>query len=109
LVCIDKKTGSHCAFEESQSFVVNILDEKQQHYADQFASRLPHKFHGIEFCENSNGIPVLKNVLASLECDLVNSHSSGDHTIFVGRVEKTTIRDGNPLIYFLGHYKKVKK
>ncbi len=109
LACIDKKTGSHCALEESKFFVVNILGEKQQHYADQFASRLPDKFDGIEFFENDEGIPVLKNVLASLECGLVNSHSDGDHTIFVGKVKKTTIKDGNPLVYFLGNYRKVKK
>jgi flavin reductase (DIM6/NTAB) family NADH-FMN oxidoreductase RutF len=109
LICIDKRTGSHYAFTESKFFVVNVLREKQQHYADQFASNLHNKFDQIQFLTNANGIPILKDVLANLECELINSYNNGDHTIFVGQIEKTVINDGNPLIYFLGNYHKIKK
>jgi len=109
LVCIDKKTGSHYAFQESKFFVVNILHEKQQHYADQFASKLPDKFDGVKFLKNFAGIPVIKDVLANLECRLINFHDNGDHTIFVGQVEKTTIGKGNPLLYFLGNFRRIKE
>ena len=107
LVCIDKQTGSHHAFEETDAFVVNILREDQQHYSDQFASQLPDKFDGIEFIENGSGVPVLKNSLANLECRLVNSHASGDHTIFVGEVTRSSVSDGEPLVYFHGNYRKL--
>ena len=107
LICIDKRTGSHHAFEESQAFVVNILREDQQHYSDQFASRLPDKFDGIEFTENSAGFPVLENVLANLECRLANSHDNGDHTIFVGEILKSHVSDGEPLVYFHGNYRNL--
>ncbi len=109
LICIDKKTGSHYAFEESKFFVVNILHEKQQHYADQFASKLPDKFDEVRFSKNSAGIPVIRDVLANLECRLMNSHDNGDHTIFVGQVDKINIGKGNPLIYFLGGYRKIEE
>ena len=108
LICIDKYTGSHHAFEQNEFFTVNILREDQQHYSDQFASHLPDKFDGIEFYENDNGIPVLKDVLANLECRRVNVHDNGDHTIFVGAIEKATIIDGKPLVYFHGNYSKLK-
>jgi flavin reductase (DIM6/NTAB) family NADH-FMN oxidoreductase RutF len=108
LICIDKHTGSHHAFEQNEFFTVNILREDQQYYSDQFASHLPDKFDGIEFYENNNGIPVLKDVLANLECRRVNAHDNGDHTIFVGAIEKTTITDGKPLVYFHGNYQKLK-
>ena len=107
LVCIDKHTGSHHAFEQNEFFAVNILREDQQHYSDQFASHLPDKFDGIGFYENEQKIPVLKDVLANLECCRVNAHDNGDHTIFVGEVEKTTITDGKPLVYFHGNYHKL--
>jgi flavin reductase (DIM6/NTAB) family NADH-FMN oxidoreductase RutF len=109
LVCIDKLTGSHQAFEESDSFVVNVLREDQQHYSDQFASQLPDKFDGIDFTENGSGIPVLKNALVNLECRLVNSHANGDHTIFVGEILKSHVSDGEPLVYFHGSYRKLNK
>lgn len=108
LICIDKHTGSHHAFEQNEFFTVNILREDQQHYSDQFASHLPDKFDGIEFYENDNNVPVLKDVLANLECRRVNAHDNGDHTIFVGQIERTTVTNGKPLVYFHGNYQKLK-
>ena len=107
LVCIDKQTGSHQAFEETDAFVINILHEDQQHYSDQFASALPDKFDGIKFTENSHGVPVLTDALANLECSLTNRHDNGDHTIFVGEVLKSRVSDGEPLVYFQGNYRKL--
>jgi flavin reductase (DIM6/NTAB) family NADH-FMN oxidoreductase RutF len=109
LICIEKSAGSHYALEESDSFVVNILSEDQQHHSDQFASRLADKFDGIEFLETAAGVPILKDALVNLECRLVNSHDNGDHTIFVGEISKSHVADGNPLIYFHGKYRKLEK
>jgi flavin reductase (DIM6/NTAB) family NADH-FMN oxidoreductase RutF len=108
LICIDKHTGSHHAFEENEFFAVNILREDQQHYSDHFASHLSDKFDGIEFYKNANGIPVLKSVLVNLECRRVNAHDNGDHTIFVGQIERATVNDGEPLVYWHGNYRKLK-
>ena len=108
LICIDKHTDSHHAFEENEFFAVNILREGQQHYSDRFASHANDKFDGISFVENERGIPVLKDVLVNLECRRVNAHSSGDHTIYVGEIERAAISDGNPLVYFHGNYRKLK-
>lgn len=110
LVCIDKTAGSHDAFGESGHFVVNVLSEDQIGHSNQFASPIFDKFEGIEYHEGIEGIPVLKNVLANLECKLVNSHENGDHTIFVGQVEKTTINEnGKPLLYFHGNYRMIEE
>jgi flavin reductase (DIM6/NTAB) family NADH-FMN oxidoreductase RutF len=108
LVCIDKLAGSHQAFEEIETFVVNILREDQQHYSDLFASHLADKFDGIDYLETADGIPMLKNSLVNMECRLVNSHDNGDHTIFVGEITKSFVTDGNPLVYFHGNYRKLK-
>jgi flavin reductase (DIM6/NTAB) family NADH-FMN oxidoreductase RutF len=108
LVCIDKLAGSHAAFEEIETFVVSILREDQQHYSDLFASHLSDKFDGIDYLETADGVPLLKDALVNMECRLVNSHASGDHTIFVGEITKSFVTDGNPLIYFQGNYRKLK-
>jgi flavin reductase (DIM6/NTAB) family NADH-FMN oxidoreductase RutF len=105
LVCIEKSTGSHYAFEQSDSFVVNILREDQQYISDRFASYLSDKFAGMEYHLGIADLPVLKDVLANLECRLVNSHDNGDHTIYVGQIETATIREGKPLIYWHGNYR----
>jgi flavin reductase (DIM6/NTAB) family NADH-FMN oxidoreductase RutF len=107
LICIEKHAGSHHAFAESRRFVVNILSEAQQHISQQFAAHLPDKFADIEFEETADGIPILTGALANLECRLVSSHESGDHTIFVGEIESTIVRTGEPLVYFEGQYRKI--
>lgn len=108
LVCIEKNAVSHNAFDESGVFVVNFLSEEQINHSNQFATPALDKFDKIEYREGVEGIPVLENTLASLECKLVNSHESGDHTIFVGQVEKTTINNNvKPLLYFHGNYRSI--
>ena len=107
LVCIEKITGSHHAFEENEFFAVNILREDQQHHSDYFASHRDDKFDRFDWRENENGIPVLTDVLVNLECRRVNAHDEGDHTIFIGAVERATVNDGAPLVYFHGGYRKL--
>ncbi|MGI8469812.1 MAG: flavin reductase family protein [Pyrinomonadaceae bacterium] len=109
LVCIEKGAGSHQAFEESEFFNVNVLDETQQHFSDLFASHLPDKFDDVEYLETAKGLPFLKDALVHLECRLAYAHAGGDHTIFVGEVQTATVRDGSPLIYFHGNYQKLKE
>jgi len=108
LICIEKDTGSHHAFEQSRVFVVNILRENQQHISDHFASPLEDKFSsGISYRSGIEDLPVLEDALANLECRLRYSHEGGDHTIFVGEVEKTNVNGDKPLIYFHGNYRKL--
>lgn len=107
LVCIEKNTGSHYAFEQSDAFIVNILREDQQYLSDRFASLSPDKFADVKFLTGLRGLPVLDDVLANLECRLINSHDNGDHTIYVGEIEKATIGEGAPLLYWHGNYRKL--
>lgn len=107
LVCIDKNTGSHHALTETNAFVVNILREDQQYISDRFASFLPDKFDAVRWHTGIDDLPVLEDVLANLECRLVYSHAGGDHTIYVGEIERATVSDGKPLVYFHGNYRKI--
>lgn len=108
VVCIEKNTGSHYAFLESSAFVVNILDANQQFLSDRFASRIPNKFEGVAYQSGIGDLPVLDGALANLECVLVNHFEAGDHTIFVGQIEKARVSEGEPLVYFHGGYRKLK-
>jgi flavin reductase (DIM6/NTAB) family NADH-FMN oxidoreductase RutF len=107
LVCISKKTGSYESFEESKSFAVNILDESQIQISNHFASHSEDKFSGQNYELNKNGLPILADCLANLECTLENSYDGGDHTIFVGKIEKATTQDGKPLVYWKNNYRRL--
>jgi flavin reductase ActVB len=104
LICIEKETASHYAFEESEVFVVNILKGHHSSASERFAAPFPDKFQDGEFRPGIEGVPVLNDALASLECRLTFAYHGGDHSIFVGQVENVTIADGDPLVYFRGRY-----
>jgi flavin reductase (DIM6/NTAB) family NADH-FMN oxidoreductase RutF len=104
LICIEKTAGSHYAFEESNVFVVNVLREDDSLMSERFASLIEDKFSGLDFDRGIEGVPVLKNALATLECRVKFSYHGGDHSIFVGEVENVEVHGGNPLLYFRSSY-----
>lgn len=104
LICIEKSAGSHYAFEESNVFVVNILREGESALSELFASLREDKFDRIQYSRGIDGVPVLDNALASLECRVTFSYHGGDHSIFVGEVEKARVDNGDPLLYFRSNY-----
>ena len=107
LICIEKITGSHHAFEESGRFTVNILAENETGVSEHFASLIEDKFAGLEYAVDEHGIPVLQGSLATLQCVLFKTLDGGDHSIFLGQVEHVMVRDAEPLIYFKGGYRRI--
>ena len=44
------------------------------------------------------GLPILKDALGGVECELVGEVAHGDHTVFVGEVKSAVLhRDGDAL------------
>lgn len=107
LICVEKSTASHYAFQESKGFVVNILHESQALISEIFATPLNDKFRDIGFQAGLDGIPILNDTLAHLECRITKSLDGGDHSIFLGEVEKAVVGVGEPLLYFQGGYRKI--
>ena len=107
LICIDKKTVSYDALTRSGAFAINILADDQENISRQFASRVPDKFQDIAYYEGANKVPVLEGTVASIECLIVQAYEGGDHTIFIGEVQSSVIREGRPLSYFRGGYRRL--
>ncbi|MEP6945733.1 MAG: flavin reductase family protein [Acidobacteriota bacterium] len=107
LICIEKTTASHYAFEESEIFVVNILAAHQRDVSERFASPYLDKFAGVDFEVGMLGAPILSGALVNLECRLRHSLNGGDHSIFVGEVEDARFDSGQPLVYFAGEYSEL--
>jgi flavin reductase (DIM6/NTAB) family NADH-FMN oxidoreductase RutF len=49
----------------------------------------------------------LADALGHLECRATQVIEAGDHTIFIGQVEAAHAREGEPLLYFRGAYRRV--
>jgi len=108
LVCVDHKALSYPALVAGKMFAVNILGLEQEVVSRRFATtKIDNKFDGVPFTLSPLGLPLIDNSLAQLECATVNVHLEGDHTIFVGRVERSHSAEGAPLVYYRGRYDRL--
>jgi flavin reductase (DIM6/NTAB) family NADH-FMN oxidoreductase RutF len=107
LVCVDHKSQSYPALRERGCFAVNILHAEQEAVSRRFASTRLDKFDGVPHSVSDRGLPLVHGAIAQLECTTVSMHVEGDHTIFVGRVERAEVPSGEPLLYFQGKYRRI--
>lgn len=110
LVCIAKKALTHNLVQETGKFAINILAADQQPVSDHFAGRRPEgvqPFDGIPYRAEVTGAPIIEGALAYTDCTLYAAHDAGDHTIFVGKVERAGVQDleAKPLLYWAGGYR----
>jgi len=112
LVCVDHSTRTHAHLHAKKRFGINVLCEDQRAISEYYAR--PERTHehaeaevGARFDRTNHGTPVLHGALAYLECRLQSAQEAGDHTIFIGEVEEVVLREGDPLLFFRGRYRKV--
>lgn len=112
LVCVDHSTRTHAHLHTKKRFGINVLCENQRAISEYYAR--PERVHeraeaeaGARFDRTSHGTPILHGSLAYLECRLHSSEEAGDHTIFIAEVEDVVVREGDPLLFFRGKYRKV--
>jgi flavin reductase (DIM6/NTAB) family NADH-FMN oxidoreductase RutF len=112
LVCVDHTTRTHAHLHAKKRFGINVLCENQRAISEYYAR--PERDHehaeqeaGARFDRTQHGTPMLRGALAYLECRLHSAQDAGDHTIFIAEVEDVVVREGEPLLFFRGKYRKV--
>lgn len=98
------------AWSEVKTFAINILAEGQSTTSTRFARAMTDKWEGIVPEYGVNGSPLLSEALAWIECTSYSKYGGGDHVIFVGRVDRLTVRDmheAKPLLFFRGKYRRI--
>jgi flavin reductase (DIM6/NTAB) family NADH-FMN oxidoreductase RutF len=112
LVCVDHTTRTHAHLHAKKRFGINVLSEDQRVISEYYAR--PERDHehaeeeaGARFQRTRHGTPMLQGSLAYLECRLHSAQDAGDHTIFIAEVEDVVVREGEPLLFFRGKYRKV--
>ena len=112
LVCVDHTTRTHAHLHAKKRFGINVLCEDQRAISEYYAR--PERDHehaeeeaGARFDRTQHGTPMLQGSLAYLECRLHSAQDAGDHTIFIAEVEDVVVREGDPLLFFRGKYRKV--
>jgi flavin reductase (DIM6/NTAB) family NADH-FMN oxidoreductase RutF len=106
LVCAEKTTNTMPMIEESGVFAVNMLAHDQSALSNRFASKKDEwrRFEGLEYDTGATGSPLLRGVVANLDCKVVAAHAHGDHVIYVGMVLETRSFDRSPLLYYRSRY-----
>ena len=107
LICVNKTSNTRNAIEASGVFAVNILRESQSEVARKFSTSRADKFTSLSVSYGDLGVPLLDNMLATIECRVVESVSGGTHTVFLAEVEAALATEGMPLTYFrgrMGHF-----
>jgi flavin reductase (DIM6/NTAB) family NADH-FMN oxidoreductase RutF len=112
LVCVDHNTRTHAHLHAKKRFGINVLSEEQRAISEYYAR--PARTHehaeeeaGARFDRTQHSTPRLQGALAYLECRLHSAEEAGDHTIFIAEVEDVVVRDGEPLLFFRGKYRKL--
>lgn len=92
------------AIHPSGAFCINILAEGQESLGRAFATSGGDKFAGVGWSPAPTGSPRLHDVLAWIDCHLVDAHDGGDHHLIVGRIVDMGITAGEPLLFYRGGY-----
>jgi len=90
---------SHNMIKEIGVFALNVLGKSNSVLVSKCNVLCPEdKFKGIRWETKTTGAPIIGEAIAYMDCKLVNSIDTGDHTIFIGEiVDADTLRDGVPM------------
>jgi flavin reductase (DIM6/NTAB) family NADH-FMN oxidoreductase RutF len=108
--CVDRSASMFDALLRAEWFGVNVLAAEQEALSRRFAAvDSSRRFESIGYSRGDNGVVLLDDALAHLECRMVSRCEAGDHTMFIGEVERATARDARPLLYYRGGYAQLER
>jgi flavin reductase (DIM6/NTAB) family NADH-FMN oxidoreductase RutF/DNA-binding GntR family transcriptional regulator len=107
LVCLNNRSPTQQAITRSRAFAVSVLAEGQHELAMHFGRRADDKFAGVAITRGAGEVPLLRDALAVLECEVSDDIVGGTHRVFLARVMHAVARPGSPLAYFRGSFGRI--
>ena len=93
------------AFRTASHYCINVLAADQEDLSNRFATWPADRFVGLPWQAGAGGAPVFPGCCATFEVANQTAHAGGDHTIFVGRVERFSETPAvAPLLFHAGRY-----
>jgi flavin reductase (DIM6/NTAB) family NADH-FMN oxidoreductase RutF len=108
LWCLDNNSHNLAAFRAASHHAINILAADQVDLSNRFATWPADRFVGLAWQPGVGGAPLFPGCCANFEVANVTEHAAGDHTIFVGSVERfSESPDLAPLLFYSGGYRNL--
>ena len=109
-VCLKQDAGTLALIEKAGRFGVSLLSSDQEAVSDHFATHGAEmdRFESQRIQTGESRIPLIEVALATLQCKVHSMTVVGDHTLVIGRVAKTDVGSGSPLVYFDGGYRTLR-
>jgi len=107
LICLGHEVTSIELFRHSRYFGLSLLKQDQRQLSQHFARKGHDRFNGLPWERGATGVPLLKDALAAMECQVEQRVTAGDHDIFVAKLVGARVVEGRPLIHFAGGYRKL--
>lgn len=101
---IRKESISLPVYRNATHYAVNVLSAQQVDVSARFANPANDKFAPMDWEKGLGGAPLIHGCIAHFECALDQVIDGGDHFIMVGRVERYTRYQGEPLLFAQGRY-----
>lgn len=101
VMAVRSDSTSHGMIERTGRFSLNVLRSDQKDLAAVFfkpQSGVGGRFDAAPYTEGPLGLPLLKEAIGGLECEVVGCIVHGDHSVFVGEVKSAALlEDGEAL------------
>lgn len=94
-------------FLATERYVIHVLSASQLHLAKRFSKGTQEeRFLGVPLKRSAGGVPMLADAdtAAWFECYNHAQHPAGDHTVFIGQVERCWRHYSQPLVYHAGDF-----
>ena len=105
LVCIDLAAELLPAIRGSGAFGVSVLSDAQQDLSVHFSGGTPAAPVWTPLGRST----VVDGSVAQLDCAVDHLVEAGDHAVVIGRVEAARVKEGQPLGYWRGGYRRVRQ
>jgi flavin reductase (DIM6/NTAB) family NADH-FMN oxidoreductase RutF len=105
LISLNNRSHMHQILPATGRYGISVLAEDQCALSNHFAGQTIDDLH-IRFI-NHAGTVLLDGAIAHFVAKVVDVHSGGDHTLYVGSVEYFASRDEKPLLFYGGRYQRL--
>jgi len=101
---LSRRSSSLADFSSARTVAIHVLASGQEMLARRFAASCADRFEGLARSIGPNGVPLLEGGIARFICTPYDRHETGDHVIFVVRVEHFERLGGAPLIFHAARF-----